>query len=642
MLLRTRINIGAFAAIFLVGISIAIVGRISLSNSEHRRTDTAVTMQKALFQKNVASLIDSFESSFSSLTRNRELKKALKTANAEALEDATKPTYNRLGTAKVLDFIDISDAAGNILSSQPKPFSGKTRQGTILAAIKQKKIVSGLVVDDYGRIIVSAAMPMISRGKLIGVGAFSKTLKDALFDFKESAGMDIFVTGADGKVAGSTNPELWEGVSGATTGVEKASRVVSFVEDRAFELIIQPITGLGGIPLGKMVTAKDFTEDFTAQKTIDYASYGGLIVTLILLVAGFSYYLRRNFSPLRIIVGVLESLNAGDHDVDVPEAKRQDEIGAITAAVEAFKNSLIQMNRAAEREQEELAQRDRIAAQRADITKNFEVDVSTVLSNVTQSVDLMYDSANEMSDRAEDSMKRTVVVADASQSTASNVQTVAAAAEELSAAINEISRQMSKAQQVAGKAADETAATNETIVNLDTVAEKIGSVVELITDIAEQTNLLALNATIEAARAGEAGKGFAVVASEVKSLATQTTKATEEISAQVLSVQHATSHAVSSIEQITGTIHEINEVATTVASAVEEQGAATREIAQNIELASKSTEKISSNIDDVKSDNSRTGALASNVLDSSGEVAKQSEVLRAKIERFLADFDQAE
>jgi methyl-accepting chemotaxis protein len=112
-----------------------------------------------------------------------------------------------------------------------------------------------------------------------------------------------------------------------------------------------------------------------------------------------------------------------------------------------------------------------------------------------------------------------------------DLNTVAAASEEMAGSIAEISRQVGSVSQAVHQARDRANATDQKMTGLAQAADRIGDVVRLSTDIAARTNRLALNATIEAARAGEAGKGFAVVAGEVKALATQTAKATTEIGA---------------------------------------------------------------------------------------------------------------
>jgi hypothetical protein len=177
-----------------------------------------------------------------------------------------------------------------------------------------------------------------------------------------------------------------------------------------------------------------------------------------------------------------------------------------------------------------------------------------------------------------------------------NVQTVAAASEELVAAISEISRQVAESAIIAAGATQCAQTTSMRIQGLSGAADDIGEVVSIINNIASQTNLLALNATIEAARAGEHGRGFAVVATEVKSLASETARATQTIGSKIVDIQKATAESVTAIAEISQTIESLNRVATSIASAVDQQRAATQEISLNIQHVATGTAEVSRNL----------------------------------------------
>ncbi|HEX9791060.1 MAG TPA: PAS domain-containing methyl-accepting chemotaxis protein, partial [Kiloniellales bacterium] len=263
--------------------------------------------------------------------------------------------------------------------------------------------------------------------------------------------------------------------------------------------------------------------------------------------------------------------------------------------------------------------------------------VSEVVDIVSSSSQELQSTAQSMASTAEETSRQSEAVAAASEEATTNVQTVASAAEEMSKSIEEIGQQVERSSSIASRAVSEADRTNVTVEGLAEAAQKIGEVVELISNIASQTNLLALNATIEAARAGDAGKGFAVVASEVKSLANQTAKATEDIAAQISGMQEATKGTVDAIKGIGKTISEISEIASGIASAVEEQSAATQEISRAVQEAASGTQEVSTNITSVNSAAVETGKSAGDVLSAAQELAKQGDVLRAEISKFLND-----
>ncbi len=258
---------------------------------------------------------------------------------------------------------------------------------------------------------------------------------------------------------------------------------------------------------------------------------------------------------------------------------------------------------------------------------------STLVGELNDVSDTFTDKAKGMGAAADTTREYSTNVAAGAEQALSNVQTVAAASEELSSSIQEINRQVSQSTTIASDAVDESAKTGEIIGSLSTATEQIGDVIGLINDIASQTNLLALNATIEAARAGEAGKGFAVVASEVKALASQTAGATDEITAKISEIQAATNLAVASITDIADKVGKFNEVSTVIAAAVEEQGAATTEIARNIEEASKGVADIATGITSVSQNADEVSSSSNEVLDISGDLAKQAMSLQDSLRR---------
>jgi methyl-accepting chemotaxis protein len=365
----------------------------------------------------------------------------------------------------------------------------------------------------------------------------------------------------------------------------------------------------------------------------------GLSILGIAVISGsVAWMIGRSISrPLGQLGARMRALADGALEGEIPGIERGDEIGAMAATVQIFKDNALRIRglEKIETETQGRAAAERRAAMES-IASDFERSVTGIVRSVSTAAAGMQTTAQSMTATASDASARAATVGAASQSASNNVGTVAAAAEELSSSVAEISRQVARSSEIASKAVGDAERTNATVGALSTGAEKIGEVVKLIHSIAAQTNLLALNATIEAARAGESGRGFAVVASEVKALANQTAKATEEISAQVAAMQASTSDAVVSIGGITETIAQMSEITVSISAAIDQQGNATREIARNIQSVAAGSSEISAHIGGVTTAAAATGTAASDVLSNARELDNQSGMLRGAVDEFLA------
>jgi methyl-accepting chemotaxis protein len=364
------------------------------------------------------------------------------------------------------------------------------------------------------------------------------------------------------------------------------------------------------------------------------------LATLIIgaIAGGIAWLIGRSISrPLGLLGVRMRALADGELESDIPGIGRGDEVGAMAATVQIFKDNALRIRglEQVEAQTQQRAATDRRAAMES-IASDFERSVNGIVRSVSTAAAGMQTTAQSMTATASDASSRAATVGAASESASNNVGTVAAAAEELSSSVAEISRQVARSSEIASKAVGDAERTNATVGALSTGAEKIGEVVKLIHSIAAQTNLLALNATIEAARAGESGRGFAVVASEVKALANQTAKATEEISAQVAAMQTSTSDAVASIGGITETIAQMSEITVSLSTAIEQQGDATREIARNIQSVAAGSSEISAHIGGVTTAAAATGLAATDVLSNARELDNQSGMLRSAVDGFLA------
>jgi methyl-accepting chemotaxis protein len=390
-------------------------------------------------------------------------------------------------------------------------------------------------------------------------------------------------------------------------------------------------------PWQMVFIAGAWTDDLDASGRTSLLLLASIVGGILLVVTLAAWLINRDISgSLGKLKAAMEDLANGDLATRIPGTTRRDEVGAMAATVQVFKEHMAKEVglAAAQAQDHQRAEQEKKAAL-VGMADTIESATTAALHEVGTRTAAMTATAEEMSASAVRTGNSAQTAANASGLALANAQTVASAAEQLSASIREISAQVAQSSAIVSRAVTAGAETRATIDALNEEVTRIGVVADMIAEIADKTNLLALNATIEAARAGEAGKGFAVVASEVKALAIQTAKSTNEIAQHIRQVRSATGDSVAAVVRIEETIGEIDAIASSIAAAVEEQGAATAEIARNVAETASAANEMTTRTAEVSIEAEQTGKRAVEVRENAAGLNTAVAALRHSVMRVV-------
>ena len=304
---------------------------------------------------------------------------------------------------------------------------------------------AGLVRNYYGDAIQANSLSPALQAKMIDHEARIDSAWTQLLDLTSRPGAPAAVVDAVKKA----HSDYIDRFSPMLTGIRSAlaaGKPAPIGVDAMMSATTAGLTVLMDVPQAALATCVDYAESRVAAATrrlvIELAVFA---LAVAVGLAGILVIRRRIARPIDGIVQAMQRVADGHLDSTIPYADRQDEIGELAGALGVFKANAVEKERLADQQRQAQALREQRQAEIEAAIGEFQDKSEHLLDFLLRrGAPDERQLADHVGHRRADHRGKPMPWCRPPDQTSINVQTVAAATEELSASISEIGRQVAQ------------------------------------------------------------------------------------------------------------------------------------------------------------------------------------------------------
>ena len=268
---------------------------------------------------------------------------AVRSRNPRKIEIALQDQYTKLLENNTLDTLVIFDLEGLPLKAFQDPEQmrlSETEIAELGATLKNfafsKQPYRGFI--QKGEVLsLSLVFPIYANATVLAYVYYGLDFSELSAAFEADSRSVILISSVPAAMSESTRTDF------KGDAIDRfRSSAVERLNERYHAITPKEIDAGTAQPV-RMVFAQDINETIVLGE--QYLLQALLGATLFLILSGLFlfFFLRRALNPLGQAIGVLEALSRGDLEVSINQ-KREDEVGKIARAIEAFRERLVAYN----------------------------------------------------------------------------------------------------------------------------------------------------------------------------------------------------------------------------------------------------------------------------------------------------------